>query len=328
MGQTKKILTIGGGSGQFTLLSGLRELDLIDITSVVSMFDSGGSTGRLRRQLGVLPPGDAVKCVLALSPFGEIAEKILLKKFKGPGSLEGHHAGNLLLTMLSRQTGCFPTAVQALAEILEIRGRVLPVTTEKATLVAELSDGRRIFGETAIDRPNGEPRQKIKNLLLVPHHGDKISVYPPVLDAISASDYIVIGPGDLFTSVIACLILPGIKEALQRSSAKIIYIMNIMTKFGETHGFNGSDFVQKVEECVGRRMDGIIYNTKKPDPGILKLYADQKAEFVEFKTDQSWTEDRVVYACNLLAEAPSTVRHDSKKLAALIKAIVFREEPQ
>jgi uncharacterized cofD-like protein len=323
MTERKKILTIGGGSGQFALLAGLRELNHIDITSVVSMFDSGGSTGRLRRQLGMLPPGDAVKCVLALSPFGDIAEKMLLKKFRGHTGLQGHHAGNLLLTALSQYTGSFPVAIQALAEVLEARGRVLPVTIDKATLVAELSDGKRIFGESAIDRPNGEQRPKIKNLLLVPHHGDRVSVYPPVLDAISATDHIIIGPGDLFTSILSCLILPGIKEALQRTAAKILYVMNIMTKFGETDGFNGFDFIQKLEECVERRMDGIIYNTKKPGQETLKLYADQKAEFVEFEYDQTLGEKRVIHACDLLAEATSMVRHDSAKLAALIKAIVF-----
>jgi uncharacterized cofD-like protein len=325
MEETKKILTIGGGSGQFALLSGLRELDHIDITSVVSMFDSGGSTGRLRQQLGMLPPGDAVKCVLALSPFGDIAEKMLLKKFKGHTGLLGHNAGNLLLTTLSQYTGSFPVAIQALAEVLEARGRVLPVTTDKATLVAELSDGKRIFGESAIDRPDGEQRQKIATLLLVPHYGDAVSVYPPVLEAIRSSDYIVIGPGDLFTSVISCLILPGIKEALQETGAKILYVMNIMTKFGETHGFKGLDFVQKLEECVERRMDGIIYNTKKPGQEILELYAEQKAEFVEFEYDQTWRQNRVIHASDLLAEATPMVHHDSRKLAALIKAIVFRQ---
>jgi uncharacterized cofD-like protein len=146
------------------------------------------------------------------------------------------------------------------------------------------------------------------------------------LEAISSADYIVIGPGDLFTSIISGLILPGIKEALQETDAKLLYVMNIMTKFGETDGFNGSDFVQKLEECVERRMDGIIYNTKKPGQEILKLYADQKAKFVEFEYDQTWGEKRVIHAGDLLAEATPVVRHDSSKLAALIKAIVFPME--
>ena len=324
MQSTKKILTIGGGSGQFVLLSGLRDLKQIEITSVVSMFDSGGSTGRLREELGILPPGDAVKCVLALSPFCNIAKKIFLKKFKAQESLQGHNAGNMLLAMLSQYTGSFPTAIQSLAEILQARGSVLPVTTDKATLVADLTDGKRIFGESTIDLPKGARRKQINNLFLVPHHGDSISVYPPVFDAISCADYIILGPGDLFTSIISCLVIAGIKEALQKTSAKILYILNIMTKFGETHNFKGSDFVETLEECIARQVDGIIYNTKRPNKEILKKYSKQNAAFVEFENDHIWKENRIIHASDLLADSGVTVRHDSKKLASFIKEIIFQ----
>ena len=135
-----KILTIGGGSGQYALLAGLRELSSVDMTAVVSMVDSGGSTGRLRDELGILPPGDVLKCILALSPHRDIARTIFLKRFTADRRLKGHNAGNMLLTMLSRYTGSFPSGIQALAEILDVRGRILPVTIDKATLVAELTD--------------------------------------------------------------------------------------------------------------------------------------------------------------------------------------------
>ncbi len=137
--RTKKarILTIGGGSGQFALLSALRDLENIEITSVVSMTDNGGSTGRLRDELGILPPGDALKCIVALSPLRDAAQSILLKRLNGFGRLQGHNAGNMLLTMLSDYTGSFPTAINTLSDILEIKGTVLPATTDKATLVAD-----------------------------------------------------------------------------------------------------------------------------------------------------------------------------------------------
>ena len=180
-----RILTIGGGSGQFALLSALRDLKDIDITSVVSMADNGGSTGRLRDELGILPPGDALKCIVALSPLRDAAQSILLKRLNGFGKLQGHNAGNMLLTMLSHYTGDFPTAINTLSDILEINGAVLPATTDKATLVAELSDGRRIYGESAIDIPKGEQREKIKEIFLVPHFNNTISVYPPVAEAIA-----------------------------------------------------------------------------------------------------------------------------------------------
>ena len=195
-------MTIGGGSGQFALLSGLRDLPNIAITAIVSMVDSGGSTGRLRDELGILPPGDILKCILALSPHGENSRTLLQKRFKKDRRLRGHNAGNMLLTMLSRYTGSFPTGVAALAEILDANGTILPVTTDQATLVAELTDGTRIYGERAIDMPRGNQREKIHDVFLVPHHNEAIRVFPPVVDAINDADYIILGPGDLFTSII------------------------------------------------------------------------------------------------------------------------------
>ncbi len=321
--ESHKILTIGGGSGQYVLLAGLRDLRDIEVTSVVSMADNGGSTGRLRDELGILPPGDALKCVLALSPFREVVKKILLKKLSGDRRLLGHNAGNMLLTMLARYTGSFPAAIQGLGEILEIRGSILPGTTNKATLVAELADGTRIYGESAIDIPRGTQREEIRDLFLVPHHNDSISVYPPVIDAIHQADSIIIGPGDLFTSIIASIIVPGIQEALQKTRAKIIYILNIMTKFGETHGFKGYDFVRTLEKYIVRPVDGIIYNTKKPADELLKKYKEYQAEFVKIEKSETWKNNRKIYARDLLDTSAKIVHHDAKKLASLIKQIVL-----
>jgi uncharacterized cofD-like protein len=319
----KKVLTIGGGSGQYALLSGLRDMDQIEITAIVSMADSGGSTGRLRDELGILPPGDALKCILALSPHRDIARAILLKRFTGDRRLEGHNAGNMLLTMLSRYTGSFPSGVQALAEILDACGDILPVTIDRATLVAELTDGTRVYGETAIDIPRGTQREKIRDVFLVPHHSDTISVYPPVIDKIRGADIVVIGPGDLFTSIMPNLIVHGVKEALQKTRAKILYVISIMTKFGETHQYTGRDFVNTLEEHIGRRIDGIIYNTGRPAAKQLAAYRAQKAEFVEIDNQDGWWDDRNVYSSALLDASGGIVRHDPRKLAELIREIIF-----
>ena len=320
----KKILTIGGGSGQFALLSGLRDIEDIEITSVVSMVDSGGSTGRLRDEFGMLPPGDVLKCILALSPYRDIARMILLKRFVSDRRLKGHSAGNMLLTMLSRYTGSFSRGVQALAEILDIKGTILPVTVEQATLVAELTDGSRIFGEEAIDIPRGNQREKIRDVFIVPHHSDSISVYPPVLEAIKEADYILIGPGDLFTSIISTLIVPNVKEALQETKGVTLYIVNIMTKFGETHNFKAHNFVEKLEEFIEKKVAGIIYNTEKPDEKIIKPYTKQKAEFVEFDEKNEFWETRNIYTSELLDNSSDIIRHDSERLALLIKDIISR----
>ena len=322
--QRKKVVTIGGGTGQFALLLGLRDLADIEITAIVSMADSGGSTGRLRDELGILPPGDVLKCILALSPYQHVVRNVFLKRFAGDRRLRGHNAGNLLLTMLSNYTGSFPTGVRALAEILEVKGTILPVTIDKATLVAELTDGKRVYGQAAITIPQTSQRERIREIYLVPHHGECISAYPPVLDAIRNADYIIIGPGDLYTSIMPNLIVPGVKEALQETNAEVFYVVNIMTKFGETDRFGGYDFVQKIEGSIDRMVDGVIYNAQKPDGGLLTQYRAEKAEFVEICVQDPCWKGRTIYACDLLDTAGGIIRHKSEKLAQLIKDILCR----
>lgn len=315
------ILTIGGGSGQYVLLSGLRDMKDINITAVVSMMDSGGSTGRLRDELGILPPGDILKCVVALSPYQKFARNILQKRFKTDRQLQGHTAGNMLLTMLSRYTGSFPSGVSALCEILDARGTVLPVTTSQATLVAELTDGTRIFGEQAIDLPRGHQREKIRDVFLVPHYSGTIHVHPPVVDAIKAADYVLLGPGDLFTSIIPNLIVPDVAEALQNTRARLIYILNIMTKYGETHNFKARDFLERLEAYTGRPMDAVIYNRKRPSAEMCKLYSAQKAEYVTLDTQDNFWDNRTVYGADLLETDGQIIRHSASKLASLLQNI-------
>ncbi len=319
----RKIVTIGGGTGQFNLLCALRDIEGIDISAVVSMVDSGGSTGRLRDELGILPPGDILKCVLALSRNRESARKILQKRFNGGGRLSGHSVGNLLLTILSQYAGNFPEGVRALGEVLDIRGTVLPVTIDKATLVAELTDGSFLYGETAIDVPRGDQREKIKNTFLVPHHNDQVRVYPPVVDAIKRADLIIIGPGDLFTSIIPNLLVPGVKEAIKDSRAELLFTVNIMTKFGETDNYKIKDFVAKAEEFIGRKVDKVLANSAKPEKEILNKYEKQKAQFVEMDMGAYW-DDREIIARDLLDISGGIIRHDSKKLARVIKQIIYR----
>ncbi len=322
-----QVVTIGGGTGQFALLSSLRDLPGISVTAVVSMMDSGGSTGRLRDELGILPPGDILKCILALSPHQEIARSILLKRFQADRRLQGHNAGNMLLTMLSQYTGSFPTGVSALAEILEANGTILPVTTDQATLVAELTDGKRIFGEHAIDLPRGNQREKIKDVFLVPHHRDAIHVYPPVVEAINAAEFILIGPGDLFTSIVPNLIVPGVAEVLRTTRAQVYNIINIMTKFGETHQFQGLDFIERLEISMKRRVDGVIYNTSQPSADLRALYAEQRSERIQMDPDHPFWEDRNLIGADLLDTSGQVIRHDAKKLAALLQSLFKRERP-
>ncbi len=317
----RKIITIGGGSGQYTLLSGLRDLTNIDITAIVSMVDSGGSTGRLRDELGVLPPGDALKCILALSPNREWARELLLKRFSVNKRLRGHNAGNLLLTILSQYAGDFPSGIEALSEILGVQGKILPVTLNRATLVAELTDGTMLYGENAIDVPRGNQREKIKKTFLVPHYTAKIKVYPPVVKAIKNADYIIIGPGDLYTSITPNFLVSGVRSVLQSTKAPLVYIVNIMTKFGETDNFTAQDFVFKLEKFLGRKVDIVILNNRCPAERILKLYAKQKSLFVKMPRSPRLI-GRKVIKTDLLNRAGDIARHDAQKLSQLIKEIL------
>jgi uncharacterized cofD-like protein len=320
-----RIVTIGGGSGQFSLLSGLRSLPGLQITAIVSMVDSGGSTGRLRDELGTLPPGDVLKCILALSPRADLARAIFLKRFRAHRRLRGHNAGNMLLTMLSQYTDSFPAGIRALCEILDVRETILPVTVDRATLVAELTDGTRIYGETAIDLPRGTQREKIRDVYLVPHHQEAISVYPPVLDAIARADTLIIGPGDLYTSIFANLIVPGVSRALREAPGQLVYNVNIMNKFGETHQFEALDFVMALEKSIGRRLDVVIYNTRRPPERILTRYRRQKSEFVTLDPSAPFWRSRHLLEADLLSASGGIVRHDDGKLGALIAGLI-REE--
>jgi len=318
----KNIITIGGGSGQYVLLSGLRDVGGINITSIVSMVDSGGSTGRLRDELGILPPGDALKCVLALSPDRGVARKILQTRFTSDNRLKDHNAGNMLLSMLAQYAGSFPAGINALGEILNIKGEVLPVTIDRATLVAELTDGRHLYGETVIDIPRGNQREKIKKTFLVPHHSDSIKVYPPVIKAIKLADFIIIGPGDIYTSITPNFLVPGVAEEIRRSRAKLIFIMNIMTKFGETDGFQAGDFLKVIKKTVGRKIDRVLINNRVASREIIRKYQKQKAEFV--KIDRQTSQKKECLIDDFLSAKGNVVRHDSIKLAEAIAGMIKR----
>lgn len=324
----KKVVTIGGGTGQFTLLSGLRDQEDMEITAVVSMMDSGGSTGRLRDEYGVLPPGDILKCILALSPHRDFARNIFLRRFENDRRLKGHTAGNMLLTMLSQYTGSFPSGIKALAEILDSKGIILPVTVDRATLVAELTDGSRVYGESAIDRPKYVQRGSIRDVFLVPHHGDSISVYPPVVNAIRNADLIIIGPGDLYTSIIPNFMVPKVTDAIQKSQASIVYVLNIMTKYGETNEFSAIDFVEKLESNIQRNIQCMIYNTCPPDDLLLKRYRTERSEMVNVAPNAVYWEKYKLLGAPLLNVSGGIIRHDSKCLSDLIRKVVEQDFPE
>lgn len=315
-----KVVTFGGGTGQPMVLRTIKPF-AINITAVVSMADSGGSSGVLRDEQGILPPSDALRCLLALAnqddPRAALLGQACRYRFEGQGSLVpagvGHTAGNVLLAALMQQHGALG-GFQVMAQLLGIsyHHRVLPSTLADVTLVAKLADGTIVRGETHIDRPvAGVPRAPITKVWLDPP--DNVTS-AEVVQAIQRAAMVLIPPGDLFTSIAASLLPGGIKEAILASVARIVVCVNTMTKVGETDGCGVAHYVQVVEGYLGRRVNVVICNTGRPDPMVLESYASEGKSPIEVDVPDGNWEGREVIKADLLAEG-ELARHNPGLLA-------------
>lgn len=315
----KKVVVIGGGSGTYQVLTGLKKYPL-EISAVISMSDSGGSTGRLRKELGILPPGDVRRAILALSdlPFAQkTLEEVFNFRFEGDGSLAGHSLGNILLAALTQITGSMDRAIEEAARILNASGKVYPVTLDKSNLVAILSDGTRIHGETNIDMRNFKIGIPITKVFLSP----RARVFKEAARAIVDADLIILGPGDLYTSLIATLLVSGVTQAIRSSKGKLVYVVNLVTKRGETDGFAARDFVNKIEEYLGEakaKLNYVLVN-KKLGAGKGKMgkwYKKYGSSPVENNLEGE-NGFRVIEGN--FSDTTTFIRHDPEKIA---KAIV------
>lgn len=273
----KNIVIIGGGTGTFTLLSGLRKFPTNN-SVIVSSADDGGSTGRLRKDLGVFPPGDLRQCLIGLSYTEEHLKQLFNFRFD-KGELKGHTAGNIILAALEKITGNVNNALILASKILNVRGAVVPVTLKPTLLTAILQNGKRIKGEHNIDMPRKvkDKGLRIKDLQLQPNS----PANPRVLQILKGADVIVFGPGDLYTSILPNLLVEGIKEAIDSSRAKKVLVVNLMTRSGQTDGFKPADFVGVMNRYLGKgKLDSVIINTQKPSPLSVKKYKKTGAEFV------------------------------------------------
>ncbi|MEI7425077.1 MAG: gluconeogenesis factor YvcK family protein [Candidatus Staskawiczbacteria bacterium] len=263
----QKIVTIGGGSGSFMVLSGLKKYP-VDLSAVVTMSDDGGSTGVLRDELGVLPPGDVRQCLVALSNSSQTLRQLFSYRY-GEGQLGGHSFGNIFLSTLEKITGSFPLAIKEAGRILRIKGYVLPVTLESTRLVAVLKDGKEIAGEKNICLYKGG-FQNLKKLYLKP----KAELNPEILQAIEQADKIIINPGDLYASLIPNFLVEGLSKAIAKSKAKVICVANLMTKHGQTDNFVLKDYILALEKYLGKKViEYVIFNTELPDEELLKKYS-------------------------------------------------------
>lgn len=322
-----KIVTLGGGTGTYTLLSGLKNYT-DNLTAIVSMADSGGSTGRLRDEFGILPPGDVRRALLALSTG---PEQLLLRQLfeyrfqngtssgSNPNSISGHSFGNLFLTALN---GILKDPVRAIEEagrMLGVKGSVLPATLTDIHLVARLEDGTLIRGETNIDLRLVKPNLKILDVFIDP----PAEAYGQALKAIRDADLIAIGPGDLYTSIIPNLLVKGMKEAIAKTKAKVVYICNIMNKHGETDGFKSSDFIKEIQKYLsspqgsGSYLDFVLINHGNYPKKLIEKYAEEMAYPVGVDIDVIKQLVPKFRIADCTAKG-TLLRHDSDKLAKAI----------
>lgn len=311
--QNSNIVVIGGATGIFQVLTGLKKYP-VNLSAIVTMADDGGSTGRLRNDLGVLPPGDVRRALIALSESEKHWLDLFNHRFKN-GQLKDHNFGNIFLSSLEQVTGSFDKAVELAGTLLNTKGKVIPVTLENTKLHAILEDGREIIGETNIDIPKHDGNIKIKEVFLKP------AAMPnkKAIEAIKKADLIVIGPGDLYTSIIPNLLVLNIPSAIKNSKAKKIYIANLMTKYGETTNFKLSDFIIRLEKYLGKNvLDYILFNNKKPDKKRLAKYGQQNSILVAKDIDDSYFK---IIEKDLITEN-GLIRHDPNKTAHTILNIL------
>lgn len=319
-----RLVLIGGGTGSFTLLSGLKKY-FSNITAIVNMSDDGGSTGVLRDELGVLPPGDVRQCLVALSNDSEVLRELFNYRFDA-GSLHGHSFGNLFLSALEKVTGSFATAVEEASKLLNVEGRVIPVTLTDSNLVLTQSNGEKLIGEFAVANHAFLAGER-PDLSLEPYS----VINPAAKQAIMEAEVIVIAPGHLYGSIAPALLADGLGDAITESSGKVVYVCNLVTKPGQTDSYQVSDYADEIERFIGsKQIDVVIYNSKEPSPSVMGAYAAEGENLVRFNTEQMKAKHYQSVGDDLLSDSKpeqadadklikrSLIRHNSDKIARLI----------
>ncbi|AKV70964.1 LPPG:FO 2-phospho-L-lactate transferase [Microcystis panniformis FACHB-1757] len=308
-----KIVAIGGGTGLSTLLRGLKQYSS-NITAIVTVADDGGSSGRLRREMGILPPGDIRNCIAALADEEKLLTELFQYRFHAGDGLSGHSFGNLFISAMTEITGDLEQAIDASAKVLAIRGKVLPATLTDVSLWAKLADGRIIEGESKITEAMGQIRQ------IGCHPADPVAL-PAALAAIKEADYIIIGPGSLYTSIIPNLLVPAIRQALAQVTVPRVYVCNIMTQPGETDNYSVADHLRAIEGvCEERVFDAVLAQRTAPSPQSLQLYAQEHSHPVFLDREEVGKMGYRIVLANVMAEDEVTakVRHDPQRLARVL----------
>jgi uncharacterized cofD-like protein len=306
----------GGGTGLPSLLGGLKSNPWLDVNAVVTMFDSGGSSGQLRDELGVLPPGDILKCALALSRNAREARRVLLARLPTleHARLGGHTGGNLLLSMMQRYSGDFLDAVDGLRALLGCRGRVWPVSVQQASVCAEYGDGSMTRGEVEVDAAQSSGRF-IRRIWLEP----PVAIHPAVAKAITEFDAVIIGPGSFYTSLMPIFLVRGVADALGSMKGPVVLIANLLTEGRGMAGFTAADAVARIEEAIHHRVDVVVTNVKVPSSKVLGRYALEHKEPLAL--------GNLPDHCELVGGdfwAGEIARHDRLRLAYAVWSVLAR----
>jgi len=313
-----KIVAIGGGTGLSTMLRGLK-LHTSNLTAVVTVADDGGGSGILRKDLGIIPPGDIRNCILALAETEPVMEQLLQYRFR-EGMLKGQSFGNLFLAAMNGISSSFVEAVKRMSDVLAVTGKVLPVTTSNVQLCAELENGDIIIGESKIGERNPNRKSRIKRVYLKPANAKPLD---EVLEAIHEAEAIVLGPGSLYTSVMPNLIVPGISEAIKSSKAVKIYICNIMTQPGETDGYTVADHIKAIEDHTYKGIIDFCIVNMAPIPQKLKeKYLEEGAQVVRIDYEKIKDLNIEMIYYDLIDVNNNFLRHNPGKLAKVVTDII------
>lgn len=329
--ENKNVVTIGGGAGSFTLLSGLKKYPL-NLSAIVSMADDGGSTGVLRDELGVLPPGDVRQCLVALSDSTDMLRELMNYRFE-KGALKGHNFGNLFLSALEKINGSFALGAEEAAEILNSKGEVIPVSEENMRLHIRLKNGRVLVGENHLDHNEKIRKNGVAEIYLMP----KVKAYKKAVEAIKRADFIIIGPGDHYGSIIPNLLVGGIADAIRKSKAKVVYNCNLTNKKGQTENFDLDRYVDEINSYIGKdRINLVTFNGKKIPAELIKKYERREGRgAVVFMEGKNKKRKFSIVKATLLndkaikknkgdpnADNHSFIRHDPDKLAKVLMMLM------
>ncbi len=316
MKKKKKIVVIGGGTGLPVLLRGLKKND-VDITAIVTIADDGGSSGRLRQDLEMPPPGDIRNVLIALAEVEPLLEELFQYRFQN-GDLSGHSLGNLMLAAMTDVTGDFAHATQEMSRVLNVRGKVLPSSKENVVLHAELEDGTIVTGESTL----ASYGKRIKRVFLTPEHVEPLS---EAVEAIKKADLIVLGPGSLYTSILPNLLVSKISKTLIKAKGKKVYVCNVMTEDGETSGYTASDHVKALYDHVKTPFLDYVLVNKTPIPKqVVANYLLENAEPVKCDNKKLKNLHVNVIKKNLICYDADVIRHDTNKVASSLMELLFK----